>query len=124
MSWSAKAQGFTRDSPGQKPQVKITLRRGDQETTEELADGDGPVDAAFLATEKITGLSLACKDFHVRSATLGQDAQGEVTVEVECNGASHRGRGVSTDTVEATVLAILNAVNRIVSQVPTEQSRA
>jgi 2-isopropylmalate synthase len=100
---------------GQKPQVKLTLKRGQQEFTEELTDGDGPVDAAFLATEKITGLTLACKDFQVRSATLGHDAQGEVLVEVEHNGESHRGRGVSTDTVEATVLAILSAVNHIVS---------
>jgi 2-isopropylmalate synthase len=100
---------------GQKPHVALTLKRGGQESTEELSAGDGPVDAAFLATEKITGMTLVCKDFQVRSATLGHDAQGEVTVEVEYNGQSHRGRGVSTDTVEATVLAILSAVNHIVS---------
>ncbi|MCA9171154.1 MAG: 2-isopropylmalate synthase [Planctomycetales bacterium] len=97
-----------------KPSMKLTLRCGEQETTEEMHVGDGPIDAAFLATEKITGLSLACKDFQVRSATLGHDAQGEVTVDVEHNGQSYRGRGVSTDTVEASVLAILSAVNQIV----------
>ena len=73
----------------------------------------GPIDAAFLATEKITGLALACKDYQVRSASLGHDAQGEVVLEVEHKGQVFRGRGVSTDTVEATVRAILNAVNRI-----------
>ena len=99
---------------GTTPQVKLTLRHGDQEFTEELSDGDGPIDAAFLATEKITGVKLVCKDYQVRSATLGHDALGEVTLEVEHNGKTHRARGVSTDTVEATVLAILNAVNRIV----------
>jgi 2-isopropylmalate synthase len=96
-----------------RPHVQLTLTRGGQKFTEELTAGDGPVDAAFLATEKITGMTLVCKDFQVRSATLGHDAQGEVTVEVEYNGQSHRGRGVSTDTVEATVLAILSAVNHI-----------
>ena len=59
-------------------------------------------------------MSLICKDFVVRSATLGHDAQGEVTVEIEHDREAYRGRGVSTDTVEATVLAILNAVNRII----------
>jgi 2-isopropylmalate synthase len=98
-----------------KPHVKLTLRHGGSEKTEELADGDGPIDAAFLATERITGLKLACKDFSVRSATLGHDAQGESTVEIEHNGRTYRGRGVSTDSVEATVLAILNAVNQITS---------
>ena len=98
---------------GREPTVKLTLKRGGDEVTEELSEGDGPVDAAFLATEKITGMTLACKEFLVRSATLGHDAQGEVTVEVEHNGGTYRGRGVSTDTVEATVLAILNVVNQI-----------
>ena len=95
------------------PQVKLTLRHGDQEFTEELSAGDGPVDAAFWATEKITGIKLVCKDYQVHSATLGRDAQGEVNLEVEHEGQTYRGRGVSTDTVESTVKAILNAVNRI-----------
>jgi len=98
---------------GQPPRVRLTLQRGEQQFTEEMAEGDGPVDAAFLATEKITGLNLQCKDFQVRSATLGRDAQGEVTVQIEHGGQLFRGRGVSTDTVEATVRAILSAVNRI-----------
>jgi 2-isopropylmalate synthase len=98
---------------GRKPKAKITLRRGAEEKTAELADGDGPIDAAFLATEKITGIKLACKDYSVRSASLGHDAQGEVSLEVEHKGQTYRGRGVSVDTVEATVRAILNAVNRI-----------
>ncbi len=98
---------------GEQPQVELTLKRGDQQYATQLAAGDGPVDAAFLATEQLTGVKMICKDFQVRSATLGRDAQGDVTVEVEHQGQTYRGRGVSTDTVEATVLAILNAVNRI-----------
>jgi 2-isopropylmalate synthase len=97
----------------QQPQVRLTLSRGGVEYTEEMSDGDGPIDAAFLATEKITGLQVRCKDYQVRSATLGRDALGEVTLEVEYANRSFRGRGVSTDTVEATVMAILDAVNRI-----------
>jgi len=96
-----------------RPTCRLTLCRGNEEFHEELTDGDGPVDAAFLATEKITGMKLRCKDYQVRSATLGHDAQGEVTLEIDHQGQTYRGRGVSTDTVEATVKAILNAVNRI-----------
>ena len=107
-----------RSGTGQQPHVKLTIRHGDQELTEEMSDGDGPIDAAFLATEKLTGLKLACKDYQVRSATLGHDAQGEVTLEVEHNGRAYRGRGVSTDTVEATIRAILNAVNNISTSPP------
>ncbi len=98
---------------GRKPQAKLTLRRGGQEHTAEVSDGDGPIDAAFLATEKITGIKLKCVDYQVRSATLGHDALGEVNLSVEHGGQTFRGRGVSTDTVEATVQAILSAANRI-----------
>ena len=98
---------------GNSPHVTLTLRRGDEEMTAQASDGDGPIDAAFWCAEKITGIKFVCKDFRVRSATIGRDAQGEATVEVEHNGIAWRGRGVSTDTVEATVKAILNAVNRI-----------
>ncbi len=112
--WSLVSFQVTSGS-GRQPNVKLTLRHGERELTEELSDGDGPIDAAFLATEKITGLKLRCKDYQVRSATLGHDALGEVTLEVEHQGKTFRGRGVSTDTVEATVMAILNAVNRIAS---------
>ena len=95
------------------PYARLTLRRGENEFTEEATDGDGPIDAAFWATEKITGIKLVCKDYQVHSSTVGRDALGEVNLDVEFSGQSYRGRGVSTDTVEATIKAILNAINRI-----------
>ena len=98
------------------PQVRLTLRHGDQEFTEQVEQGDGPIDAAFWAVEKITGVELVCKDYRVRSATLGRDAIGEVNLEVEHRGRSYRGVGVSTDSVESTILAMLNAINRIAAE--------
>jgi 2-isopropylmalate synthase len=98
---------------GGKPTVKLTLRRNEQDITEEMSCGDGPVDAIFLAIEKITSLNVKCRDFRVQAVTVGKDAQGEVNVEVEHNGRVYRGRGVSTDSVEASALAFLNAMNRI-----------
>ncbi|MEO8225392.1 MAG: alpha-isopropylmalate synthase regulatory domain-containing protein, partial [Gammaproteobacteria bacterium] len=52
----------------------------------------------------------------VRSVTMGEDAQGEVTVTVDHEGRSHRGNGVSTDIVEAGALAYLDVINRICRQ--------
>jgi 2-isopropylmalate synthase len=105
-----------RSASGETPSCAITLSKDGEEFTQEVADGDGPVDAAFWAVEKITGLEITCKDYRVRSATLGRDAIGEVLVEIEHNDKSYRGRGASTDTVESTIHAILDAVNRIVAQ--------
>ncbi|MCH2126238.1 MAG: 2-isopropylmalate synthase [Pirellulaceae bacterium] len=98
---------------GSGPSVRLRLRHQGNEVIGESSEGDGPIDAAFWAAEQATGVKLVCKDFQVRSATIGRDAQGEATLEVEHRGKTYRGRGVSTDTVEATIQAILNAVNRI-----------
>jgi 2-isopropylmalate synthase len=98
---------------GTTPKVTLTLRRGEEAKTQTVSAGDGPVDAIFLAIEQITGLNVVCKDFRVQAVTVGKDAQGEVNVEVEHEGQVHRGRGVSTDSIEASGRAFLNAMNRI-----------
>jgi len=98
---------------GATPNVSLTLSRGEEKFTEEMSCGDGPVDAIFLAIERITGIVVRCRDFQVHSVTVGKDAQGEVNVEVEHEGRLVRGRGVSTDSVEASGKAFLDAINRI-----------
>ena len=98
------------------PSVELSLKHGDETFTERVEQGDGPIDAAFWAVEKITGIKTVCKDFRVRSASLGRDAIGEVTVEVDHEGESYRGTGASTDSVESTILAMLNAINRIITE--------
>ena len=75
--------------------------------------GGGPIDASFKALERATGIVMELRNFEVRSVTMGEDAQGEVTVTVEYNGQSYRGHGVSTDIVEAGALAYLDVINRI-----------
>ncbi len=122
VNWTLERFEVTSGS-GQPPRVMLSLKRGDEVITEELSDGDGPVDAAFLATEKITGVPLKCKDFNVRSASIGHDAIGEVTVEIEHNNHIYRGVGFSTDTVEATIRALLNVVNIIAAEVDEPRER-
>jgi len=101
---------------GKTPEVRLRLRRGDEEVALGVACGDGPVDAVFLAIEKLTGISVVCRDFNVHSVTVGKDAQGEVMVQLEHDGRIFRGRGVSTDSIEASARAFLNAVNRIAAE--------
>ncbi|MGA2031148.1 MAG: 2-isopropylmalate synthase [Thermoguttaceae bacterium] len=110
--WSLVAYAVTTGT-GKIPNVSLRLRRGTQEVSTEMACGDGPIDAIFLAIEELTGIRAACKDFSVHSVTVGKDAQGEVAVQVEHEGRLYRGRGVSTDSVEASARAFLNALNRI-----------
>ena len=98
------------------PEVELTLVHGEERLTERLEGGDGPIDLAFNVVERLTGLTLQCRDYQVRSATFGRDAQGEASIEIEHDGKLYRGFGVSTDTVEASLKAIVSAVNRIAAE--------
>jgi len=100
---------------GKKPLITLTLRRGGEEFTTEMTCGDGPVDAIFLAIESLTGYDVDCKDFNVHSVSVGKDAQGEVLVVIEHEGRQFHGRGVSTDSVEASAIAFLDSINRIIA---------
>jgi 2-isopropylmalate synthase len=95
------------------PSATVTLSRGDEKQTDTFFGGDGPLDALFRVIEKITGIQVVVRDYRVHSVSQGKDAQGESTIEVEYDGRVFRGRGVSTDTVEASTLAFLNATNRV-----------
>jgi 2-isopropylmalate synthase len=94
----------------------VRMRHSDGRIVDQTSVGDGPVEAAFKALELATGINLDLKKFEVRSVTMGEDAQGEVTVTVNYNGHSHRGHGVSTDIVEAGALAYLDVINRLCRQ--------
>jgi 2-isopropylmalate synthase len=94
----------------------VRMRHADGQIVDEASVGDGPVEAAFKALERATGISLDLRNFELRSATTGDDAQGEVTVTVSENGQCHRGHGVSTDIVEAGALAYLDVINRVCRQ--------
>ena len=98
---------------GRVPEATLVIRHGDQQVSTRVACGDGPIDAIFLAIEQLTGYEVVCKDFSVHSVTVGKDAQGEVVVQVEYKDRLYRGHGVSTDSVEASAKAFLNAINRI-----------
>jgi 2-isopropylmalate synthase len=85
------------------------------EKKEEAATGDGPMDAAFKAIERIIGISFKLEDYNVRSVTSGKDAQGEVVVKIRKANRIVAGRGLSTDVVEAGIRAYVNAVNKIMN---------
>ena len=82
------------------------------QTVQDAAIGDGPVDAAYSAVQRITGVKVKLTDYALRAITVGKDAQGEVSVAVRINGRQVRGRGVSTDIVVASVRAYLSAINK------------
>ncbi len=80
-------------------------------TISEASVGDGPVDAMFKAIARATGVRMTLTDFRVRSVSSGEDAQGEAWIDADVDGRRVRGRGLSTDIVEAAALACVEIVN-------------
>jgi len=79
--------------------------------------GDGPVDAALKAIDRLTGRPGKLMDYALRAVSQGKDALGEVTVKVDFGGGKMvAGKGASTDVIEASARAYLNAVNRSLRQ--------
>lgn len=93
----------------------VSLRRNGELITE-AATGDGPIDAAFNAVERVVGIEMQLEDYGLKAVTEGKDALGEVMVRVSTNGKIFVGRGVSTDIIESSVKAYINAINRSVSE--------
>ncbi len=79
----------------------------------DAATGDGPIDAVYSAIQRITGVSVRLEDYQTRAVTAGKDAQGEASVQLRHRDRGVRGRGHSTDVIEAAALAYLSAINRI-----------
>jgi 2-isopropylmalate synthase len=98
---------------GTLPMAAVCLQHVDGHKVQDAACGDGPVDAIFQTIERITGMETQLRDFQIRNVTGGEDAQGEVRVEVEHDGRLQRGQAVSTDIIEASAQAFLQAINRL-----------
>ncbi|MDD2497487.1 MAG: 2-isopropylmalate synthase [Desulfitobacteriaceae bacterium] len=84
------------------------------ETKEEASCGDGPINAAFNALEKVTEIKATLIHYALNAVTEGKDAIGEVTAKIEFNEKVFTGRGISTDVLEASARAYLNAINKVI----------
>jgi 2-isopropylmalate synthase len=93
------------------------------ETMQDAACGDGPVDATLRTIERITGVNGKLMDYALHAITRGKDAVGEVSVNVAFGSEIVPGKGSSTDIVEASAKAYLNALNRYLMNKPAAKKK-
>ncbi len=109
--------GYTVDSfqiqsgSAMKSTAMLALSRGGL-TKSEAAIGDGPIDAAFNAINRVVGIDAELDSYDLRAVTEGTDALGVVTVHIRCFGLTYSGRGISMDIIEASIKAYVHAINR------------
>ena len=101
----------TTSGSGTIPTATVRMKKAEAEPMTDAACGDGPVDAIYNTIERVTGISARLTDYEIHAITGGKDAQGEVSLALDIQGKSVRGRGVSTDILEASAKAFVNAIN-------------
>ena len=84
---------------------------------EDVCLGDGPIDAAFKAIDRIVKPVKHTFDFYtINSISEGKDTLGDVTVKLLAGDRSYVGRGLSTDIFEASILAYIKALNKMMKE--------
>ena len=96
--------------------ANLVLERDGQNLVAE-ATGSGPVDAAFKAIDQIVDLNITLQSYDIKAVTSGKDALGEVSVIIRKDNEVYRGRAVSTDIIESSILAYIAAVNRRIFEI-------
>lgn len=105
------------------PTASVCLRGPGGNVQCEASMGNGPVDAAYNAIDKIADVPNELVEFSIQAITEGMDAMAKVTVRIrdvgpDGNGGRRRifmGRGADTDTVVAAARAYLFALNRLLA---------
>ncbi len=93
----------------------VRLKKLDGSELEAVAIGEGPVYASYEAIGQMLGCEISLEDYSIRSVSEGGDALGEVAVRVKVGGRTVMGRGISTDILESSINAYLNAVNKLIA---------
>ena len=90
----------------------VTLEiEGEMKT--DAACGNGPVNALFNTIDRITRNNATLEDYTLKSVTRGSEALGDATVKLRgLDGRLLVGKGFSTDVIEASAKAYINALDK------------
>ena len=94
------------------PTATVRLKIG-KRTRTESGTGNGPVDAVFNCICRLTGFKIKLDNFVIAAKGSGMNAQGQVDVDVIYEDRHYHGKGLSTDVIESSALALISACNSI-----------
>ena len=94
------------------PSATVTLKHKGKDLIAN-STGDGPIDACYKAVEKIAGMKPVLLGYNLNAVTAGKDALGEVSLRMKVGKREVNARGASTDVIEASLKAYLNALNKV-----------
>jgi 2-isopropylmalate synthase len=110
-------KNFSVSTAGPNKAMATVELEADEQVVSDAACGNGPVDAVFKAIDRLIQSAVTLEDYSLKSVTRGKDAMGDATVKVRTDdGRLFVGRGLSTDVIEASAKAYLNALAKLKNQ--------
>ena len=106
----------TLSGKGSIPMASVRIKI-DGKIVEHAATGDGPVDATYRAISAAIKIFPKISNYEIRAVTEGTEAMGEVNVRLTLNGVTVKGRGASTDIIEASAKAYIEGLNKLAAEV-------
>lgn len=94
------------------PTASVRLKIG-KRTRTESSTGNGPVDAVYNCITKLTGIRYELVSYTIGAKGSGMNAQGQVDVDLKYKNRLYHGKGLSTDVIESSALALISACNSI-----------
>lgn len=88
---------------------------------EDVALGNGPVDAAYKAVDKIiVPPKFVLENYFIQSVSEGMDTLGEVVTAIRYKDRTFSAKGLSTDIIEASILSYINTLNKLMEYCKSE----
>lgn len=107
-----KLKGMSIATTGVKMATATVILEIGGEIITDAACGNGPVNALFNTIDRITGNSATLEDYTLKSVTRSSEALGEATVKLRYDNRLVVGKGFSTDIIEASAKAYINALTK------------
>lgn len=112
-TYTLEHYAVTETSAGSFCQIRLSM---ESEILEGLGSGNGPIDAAFSAIERIVGHRFELDDFQIKAITQGHEALGAAFIRLRYKGLLFSGSGLSTDIIGSSIRAYVNALNKIANE--------
>lgn len=111
-SYDLKSLKVTSVMPGN-PDATVILKKGNHEISMKEY-GNGPIDAAYKAINKIVNKKINLEEYLVQAITGGSEDLGRVHVQLSYKNKVYYGFGTDTDIIVASVKAYLDGINKII----------
>lgn len=95
------------------PSASVKMKKGTEEINSS-AVGSGPIDALYTAILEVVDVDIKLLEYKISSVSRGKEALGKVKVIAEYNGITYNANATDTDVINASALAYINVINKIV----------